>query len=139
MSDSIANLSAEELFELAKKKQAQEIEEKREAAKAEIDALRQKRRDLIAQHKKDLAKIDSELSNLTGRKASKGGSRASRGSNISNIVLEILGSGGQMSTKDLQAALDDRGVPAPNLAQTLAYLKKKGSISSPARSVYQAA
>ncbi len=137
MSD-IANLSAEELFELAKKKQAEEIEQKREAAKAEIDALRQKRRDLVAQHKKDLAKIDSELSSLTGRKASKGGSRASRGSNISNIVLEILGSG-QMSTKDLQAALDDRGVPAPNLAQTLAYLKKKGSISSPARSVYQAA
>jgi len=138
MSD-ISNLSAEELFELAKKKQAEEIEQKREAAKAEIEALRQKRRDLVAQHKKDLAKIDSELSSLTGRKASKGGSRASRGSNISNIVLEILGSGGQMTTKDLQAALDNRGVPAPNLAQTLAYLKKKGSISSPARSVYQAA
>ncbi|MGA1008037.1 MAG: hypothetical protein ACO3SE_05620 [Sedimenticolaceae bacterium] len=138
MSD-IANLSAEELFELAKKKQAEEIEQKREAAKAEIDALRQKRRDLVAQHKKDLAKIDSELSSLTGRKASKSGARASRGSNISNIVLEILGSGGQMTTKDLQAALDNRGVPAPNLAQTLAYLKKKGSISSPARSVYQAA
>ena len=138
MSD-IANLSAEELFELAKKKQAEEIEQKREAAKAEIDALRQKRRDLVAQHKKDLAKIDSELSSLTGSKASKGGSRASRGSSISNIVLEILGSGGQMTTKDLQAALDNRGVPAPNLAQTLAYLKKKGSISSPARSVYQAA
>jgi len=138
MSD-IANLSAEELFELAKKKQAEEIEQKREAAKAEINALRQKRRDLVAQHKKDLAKIDSELSSLTGRKASKSGARASRGSNISNIVLEILGSGGQMTTKDLQAALDNRGVPAPNLAQTLAYLKKKGSISSPARSVYQAA
>ena len=138
MSD-IANLSAEELFKLAKKKQAEEIEQKREAAKAEIEALRQKRRDLVAQHKKDLAKIDSELSSLTGRKASKGGSRASRGSNISNIVLEILGSGGQMTTKDLQEALDNRGVPAPNLAQTLAYLKKKGSISSPARSVYQAA
>jgi len=138
MSD-ISNLSAEELFELAKKKQAEEIEQKREAVKAEIDALRQKRRDLVAQHKKDLAKIDSELSSLTGSKASKGGSRASRGSSISNIVLEILGSGGQMTTKDLQAALDNRGVPAPNLAQTLAYLKKKGSISSPARSVYQAA
>ena len=138
MSD-IANLSAEELFELAKKKQAEEIEQKREAAKAEIDALRQKRRDLVAQHKKDLAKIDSELSSLTGRKASKGGSRASRGSNISDIVLEILGSGGQMTTKDLQAALVKRGIQAPNLAQTLAYLKKKGSISSPARSVYQAA
>jgi len=138
MSD-IANLSAKELFELAKKKQAEEIEQKREAAKAEIDALRKKRRDLVAQHKKDLAKIDSELSSLTGRKASKDSSRASRGSNISNIVLEILGSGGQMTTKDLQAALNNRGVPAPNLAQTLAYLKKKGSISSPARSVYQAA
>ena len=138
MSD-IANLSAEELFELAKKKQAEEIEQKREAAKAEIDALRHKRRDLVAQHKKDLAKIDSELSSLTGRKASKDRSRASRGSNISNIVLEILGSGGQMTTKDLQAALNNRGVPAPNLAQTLAYLKKKGSISSPTRSVYQAA
>jgi len=138
MSD-ISNLSAEELFELAKKKQAEEIEQKREAAKAEIDALSQKRRDLVAQHKKDLAKIDSKLSSLTGSKASKGGSRASRGSSISNIVLEILGSGGQMTTKDLQAALDNRGVPAPNLAQTLAYLKKKGSISSPARSVYQAA
>ena len=138
MSD-IANLSAEELFKLAKKKQAEEIEQKREAAKAEIDALRKKRRDLVAQHKKDLAKIDSELSSLTGRKASKDSSRASRGSNISNIVLEILGSGGQMTTKDLQAALNNRGVPAPNLAQTLAYLKKKGSILSPARSVYQAA
>lgn len=135
----VENMSSEELFELAKNRQAQEQEAQKEAARAQIDSLREQRRELVAKQRKELAAIDREIAKLTGRAPSKNSGGGTRGANISNTVLDILNGNGEMSTKAIKASLEDKGVVANNLAQTLAYLKRQGKVQSPARSVYCAA
>ena len=51
-------------------------------------------------------------------------------------VLEIVAKTKKISTKEIKAQLDNRGIVANNLAQTLAYLKRQGKVTSPARSIY---
>ncbi len=128
---SLEELSAEELYELAKKREAEERERQRETVRAEVDKLKAERKAMLARHRKEIAEIDARIRKLTGR-----GARSGRGSGISASVLEILSDKKQHSTRDIKAALAKRGVVASNLAQTLAYLKRQGKVKSPKRSVY---
>ena len=130
----VEQMSAEELFELAKARQEQEQEKEREAARAKIAALREERKALVAKQRKELAALDSKIRKLTGKPAASGRGRG--GVNVSQAVLEILANNKQLSTKEIQAQLASNGVVANNLSQTLAYLKRQGKITSPQRSVY---
>ena len=133
-SKSIEQMSADELFELAKQREAEELEKQREAERAQLDELREERREIVARHRKELAAIDSKIRKIRGKSSSAGRSRG--GVNVSNAVLEILAKKKKLSTKDIQAELASVGIVANNLSQTLAYLKRQGKITSPARSVY---
>jgi hypothetical protein len=124
----VDELSAEELYELAKKREAEEREREREAMRAEVDKLKAERREMLKRHRREVAEIDARIRKLTGRGA--------RSAGISASVLEILGDKKQHSTKDIKAALAKRGLTAGNLAQTMAYLKRQGKVKSPKRSVY---
>jgi len=130
----IDELSAEELYELAKAKEAEERDRQKEAMRAELDKLKAERKGILARHRKELAEIDARIRKMGGRSGSRTG-----GGNVSASVLDILSDKKQHSTKDIQAALQKRGVVANNLAQTLAYLKRQGKIKSPKRSIYSAA
>ena len=130
----LTTMSADELFALAEKRQQEEEEQQRELVRAKITELREKRKKLIAQHKKDLARIDNEIKKLGGKTA--GRKKASRGG-ITDNVIDIIATAGKISTTDLKTELDNRGVVAGNLNQTLAYLKRQGRISSPSRAVYK--
>ena len=55
---------------------------------------------------------------------------------MTDQVLEIVSGAKKISTKDIKEQLEARGVVANNLAQTLAYLKRQGKVTSPARSIY---
>lgn len=134
---SLSDLSAEELYELARVREEQEEAEAKEAARAHIEELKAKRRDIVARHRKELAAVDAEIRGLGGR-APRRKSRNSGGS-VTDHVLEIVGKSKKITTKQIKAELDKRGIVANNLAQTLAYLKRQGKVSSPARSVYAAA
>jgi hypothetical protein len=131
----IDELSAEELYGLAKAREAEEREREREAMRAEVDKLKTERKAILARHRKELAAIDAKIRKLGGRAVSRG-TRGSNGSNISASVIEILSDKKQHSTKDIQAELNQRGIIAKNLAQTLAYLKRQGKVKSPKRSIY---
>lgn len=133
----VSDLSSEELYAMAKEREEQEAAEAREAAKAELDSLRQKRRETVARHRKELAAIDAEIRGLGGR-APRGRRRAG-GPSVTDQVLEIVRGAKKISTKQIKTELENRGVVANNLAQTLAYLKRQGKVKSPARSVYSAA
>lgn len=130
-SKGIEELSAQELYALAKAKEAEERERQKEAMRAELDKLRAERRSLLARHRKELAEIDARIRKLGGRTTTRAG-----GGNVSASVLDILSDKKQHSTKDIQAELQKRGVVANNLAQTLAYLKRQGKVKSPKRSIY---
>lgn len=129
---SVEQMSSDELFELAQERQQQEQEKAKEAIKEQVAALRKEKKAILARHKKELAAIENEIEQLTGR--SSGGSRGSV--NVSQSVIEILSKHTQLSTKEIQAELTASGIAANNLSQTLAYLKRQGKISSPSRSVY---
>jgi hypothetical protein len=103
-----------------------------------LDELRAKRRAAVARHRKELAAIDAEIRSLGGR-TPRGRRRSGAGGTITDHVLDIVSGSKKISTKEIKAELDNRGVVANNLAQTLAYLKRQGKVSSPARSIYSPA
>jgi chromosome segregation ATPase len=128
------NLSAQELYELAQQREQEEMEEARESLKGEMEQLRARRKDLMAQQKKELAALDKEINAL--KRQLRPGRQARNGGNVSQAVIDVIGQAGRINTKDLKSALDGQGVETSNLGQTLAYLKRKGRIVSPARAVY---
>jgi hypothetical protein len=132
----ISELSSEELYELARQREEQEAAQAQEAARARIDELRQQRRETVARHRKELAAIDAEIRSLGGRTGPGGRRRSSSGQSVTDQVLDIVSQSKKVSTKEIKAELDNRGVVAKNLAQTLAYLKRQGKVKSPARSIY---
>ena len=135
---SLSELSSDELYRLAQKREEQEAAEAKVAARAQIEGLRNARRELVARQRKELAAIDAEIRALGGRSA-RGKRRTSAGVSVTDQVLDIVSKAKKVSTKDIKAELENRGVVANNLAQTLAYLKRQGKVSSPARSIYSPA
>ncbi len=133
----VDSLSSAELYRLAKKREQEEMKKTLEANKEKLKELRIKRREMVAAHRKELAKIDREISRLGGKTTSgkRGGARGS----ITDAVVKIISDAGQISTADLKAALKKKGVVVGNLSQTLAYLKRQGRVTSPARAVYKLA
>jgi hypothetical protein len=129
----VTQMSSDELFELAKARQAEEAELQRESERQKLEELREERRTIVARHRKELSAIDSKIRKLRGKGSS---GRGRSGVNISNAVLEILANKNELNTKEIQAELAAAGIVANNLSQTLAYLKRQNKITSPARSVY---
>ena len=134
----ISELSSDELYRLAQEREQQEAAEAKEAARAQIEELRNARRDMLARHRKELAAVDAEIRALGGR-SGRGRKRASSPGNVTGQVLDIVSKAKKISTKEIKAELENRGVVANNLPQTLAYLKRQGKVSSPARSIYSPA
>lgn len=132
----LTDLSADELYALAQKKEQEEHEQEREAIRAEIETLRTKRRELVAKQRKELASLDAKIRKLGGRTQSGKG----RGkNNVTDQVLAIVQQAGKISTKEIKSALEAQGTTAKNLSQTLAYLKRTGRVASPERSMYTSA
>jgi len=131
----VTELSAAELYKLAKKREQEELRSSEEAAKEKTKELRTKRRELIAKHKKELSKLDAEIAKLTGKRQTRK-PRKARGS-VTESVIAVIGKAGKISTADLKAQLKKKGIAVGNLPQTLAYLKRQGRVVSPARTIYQ--
>ena len=131
----ITELSAAELYKLAEKREQEELQKSLEANKEKLAALRVKRRELVSKQKKELHKIDIEITRLSGKPAANK-SRKSGGS-VTETVIGIILKAGKISTSDLKAELKKKGISTGNLPQTLAYLKRQGRVISPARTIYQ--
>jgi hypothetical protein len=136
MQRDISKLTAQQLYDLALRKEREEQEKGREAAKAKVAELKVKKRELLAKHKKELSELERKITALTGRKSStrKAGGRAG---GTSAAIVKLLKSG-EMDTKGIRAKLEANGHKVGNLAQTLAYLKRVGRIASTGRGRYKA-
>lgn len=135
---SVRELSSAELYELAKRREEEERRQQEEANKEKLKELRAKRRSLVAKQKRELAALDAEIARLSGRGAPARKKRANKG-NVTEAVVDIITKAGTITTKELKDALAKKGITTANLPQTLAYLKRQGRISSPARATYKAA
>ena len=131
----ITSMSSDELFKLAEQRKQEEMAKETEAVKEKINALRTKRRELIAKHKKQLATIDNQIKKFGGG-TPKRTAKSGRGS-ITNAILSAIEQAGTITTKELKSTLKTQGINANNLAQTLAYLKRQGRIASPQRATYK--
>ncbi|OOG22938.1 hypothetical protein B1C78_13215 [Thioalkalivibrio denitrificans] len=136
---SIENLSSEELYRIAREREEQERLQEEETRREELKALREERKALVARHRSELAALDRQIRALGGRTAGRAAGRARGGASLSQMVLDAVTQAGRISTADLRAQLEGRGVNAKNLPQTLAYLKRTGRLKSRGRGVYSPA
>lgn len=133
---SIDEMSAQELYELARQREQEEAERQREAQKARLEELREQRKQLVAEHKKTLSDIDREIQQLSGSgKGRATGTSRARGDQ-SKTLLDIIEKHGPISTKALKEKLEEKGIDTKNLNQQLNYLKRRGAIATPERAVY---
>ncbi len=130
---SVDQLSSDELYELARSREQEELDLEREAAQARLEELREKRKALTAKYRKDVAAIDREITKLGGRRP---GRRRARRGDAGQAILSAIGKAGKISSADLRSALEAQGADVSNLAQRLNYLKRQGQIVSPSRAVY---
>ena len=132
----VEDMSSDELYALAQSRAEEELERQREETRLMVEELRARRREMVAQHKKEVAALDREIRKLSGKgKTTRTSSRRS-GVNVTDRVMQIVANAGEISTKDIKAELENEGLNVSNLSQTLAYLKRQGKVTSPARSVY---
>ena len=130
----VSELSAAELYELAKQREVEEHEQERAALAKDIEKVKAEKKKLTADYRKQIRALDAKLQALTGRKPRR---RSSMGrGKITERILEIISERGPVSTKDLRAQLETDGIQAANLSQLLGTLKKNGRIVSPERAVY---
>ena len=130
----VNELSAAELYELAKQREVEEQEKERAALAKDIDKVKAEKKKLTADYRKQMRALDAKLQTMTGRKPRRR-SGMGRGK-ITERILEIISERGPVSTKDLRAQLEADGIQAANLSQLLGTLKKNGRIVSPERAVY---
>lgn len=140
-----SELSAEELYALAREREREEEERKEAERREKREALKEKRREMVARHKAELREIDRQIEELGGRvggrrkaASARGGRRGGSGS-ISQKLCDIVASQPEMSVKDIKAEAEKAGLDTRNISQTLAYLKRQGRLTSPRRGVYKAA
>ncbi len=148
MSKNVEEMSAQELFALAERKRHEEQEAQKAEMAERIEALKEKRKELKAEHKKALtaleseftramADIDKELEVLGAKPRSGNGSfTGGRKGSTSNKILAIIGAAGKIKSTDIRDKLEAEGIDTKNLNQQLAYLKRNGKVSNPGRGVY---
>ncbi len=135
----IAELSAEELYALARQREKEEAERQEKELVKKREELRAKRKDLVAKQRKELAALDREIRKLGGTVRRPGPARTRRRAGapaITDQLCAIVATQPEMAIREIREKAEEAGVDTRNLSQTLAYLKRQGRLDSPRRGVY---
>ena len=146
------NMTAEELYNLAKQRKIEEQQKSMQENQQKIAELREERRQLQLQLSKEIReetrklknKFKDELKSVNAKIKTLGGrvsaaSTTGKGrTGASAAIVDILDAG-KMDTKAIREKLEAIGVSVGNLGQTLAYLKRNGRVTSVARGIYKKA
>ncbi|MBK1691956.1 hypothetical protein [Ectothiorhodospira mobilis] len=137
MNQVLENLSAQELYELARRREEEEREKIEQERREKLEELMAQRREMVARHKAELAALDKEIKRLGGGRK-RAATRRSNGSsaNLSRKVVDLLQEKGEMNTRQIKAELESRGLETRNISQTLSYLKRQGRLQNRGRGVY---
>ena len=139
-------MTSQELYELARQRAELEKEQQKEARKQRIEELRAKRKEVTNEYNRQIREIESELQNLIGRRRKTVTASASTTATTppagkiqaTQKVVDFVNAQSQASTKETKDHLAEIGVEVANLSQLLAYLKKKGRLTSSGRGMYSA-
>lgn len=138
-----ADLSAEELYALARQREKEEAERKEAERREEREKLMEERKQMLARHRKELRDLDKRVRELGGRAGRSRGAAASRrgrsggGESVSQKLCDIVATQPEMTTAEIKTEAEKAGLDTKNISQTLAYLKRQGRLVSPRRGVYQ--
>ncbi len=130
------NMTADDLYKLAKQREIDERKWIAEENKQKIAELREERKQLQARHKKEINEVNSRIKALGGKVAATSATGKGR-TGISAAIVELLDEVGELDTTAIREKLNAIGVSVGNLGQTLAYLKKNGKVASVSRGVYK--
>ncbi len=138
-----SDLSAEELYALARQREKEEAEGKEAERREKREKLMEKRKEMVARHRKELGELERQIRELGGRvgRTAGGGRRGRRagGESISQKLCDIVATQSEMGIKEIKAQAEKAGLDTKNISQTLAYLKRQGRLTSPRRGIYKAA
>lgn len=137
----IEELSAEELYALARKRQKEEVERQEKELVRKREELKAKRKELVAKQRKELAALEREIRRLGGTvrgQAGRKGRRAGGTGTIGDQLCAIVATQPEMAISEIRAKAEEAGVDTRNLSQALAYLKRQGRLAAPRRGVYAA-
>jgi chromosome segregation ATPase len=135
--EELKKLSAEQLYKLAQKKEAQEAKRAEMENKSKIAALRKERAEMLKRHKQEINAINKQIKALGGRvPVSSAASKAA--TSATAAIVEIL-EAGELDTQTIREKLNELGISVKNLGQTLSYLKRNGQVASVARGIYRKA
>ena len=137
----IQDLSAEELYALAREREKEEEELQEKELNEKRAELKATRKELVTRQRKELAALEREIQKLggaTGRQASVKRRRGNGTGTISGQLCEIVATQPEMTIAEIREKAESAGVDTGNLSQTLAYLKRQGRVASPRRGVYAA-
>ena len=137
----IEELTAEGLFALARKREKEETEREERKFAKKCEEFKAKRKELVAQHRKELAALDRDILKLGGTVRCRGPARARRargGPTITEQLFAIVATQPEMAIGEIREKAEEAGVETRNLSQTLAYLKRQCRLDSPRRGVYTA-
>jgi hypothetical protein len=130
------NMTAEDLYKLAKQRELDERKLIAEENKQKIAELREERKQLQARHKREINEVNSRITALGGKVTGTAATGKGR-TGISAAIVELLDDVGELDTTTIREKLNAVGVSVGNLGQTLAYLKKNGKVTSVSRGVYR--
>jgi len=133
-----SELSAEELYALARQREKEEAERQKEERRKKREQLMEDRKKMLVRHRKELAELERQIRELGGRVGRAGAPRRGGGGSISQQLVEIIASKPEMDTKEIKSRAEQAGLDTKNISQTLAYLKRQGRLTSPRRGVYKA-
>lgn len=137
MRKNIDKMTADELFSLAEKRRDAEQKSSLSEIKKALDSKRIEKNKLKAKFDRDFKRLQKEEDKLL-KSLARGNQTNGRNVGVGEEVVAILKEFGKCSTKQISTELENRGKPAPNLPQTLAYLKKRAMIKSVSRAIYKA-
>jgi len=114
----IADLTAEELFALARAREQEEAGQREQEAKEKRGELKARRKEMEARHRKELAELDREIQELGGQPAKKraAGTRRRGGSNggsISQRLCDIVATQSEMTTTEIREHAEAAGASIP--------------------------
>ena len=137
----IHELSAEELYALARKREKEEAAREEKKFLKKREALKAKRKELVAKQRKELASLEREIRTLGGTVRGGAGSKGRRGGGTGTIgeqLYAMVATQPEMAIGEIREKAAQAGVDTRNLSQALAYLKRQGRLVAPRRGVYAA-
>lgn len=149
MTNTLKQLTSQELYELAGQRARQEYEQQEANHREQLQALKAERRELMDSHRDAQRRLQeaqrAQLAHLDGKLLELGGhlpkdsplQGRSPQRHQADRWLRIIAQAPEMTLADIRERAAQEGLPTQNLSQRLAQIKRQGQLEQVRRGVYR--